>query len=252
MQSREHGFFSSFIALTNREIAVNKVDPCFIKFQARHADARLIEEASELYTRFVLKPQLPLITGDDYYCAIDMLTNTYYLCMEDVVMIDIDEYDGVTKDVASLLPSCLCQVRQVMSTWGDSDDAAEFRPRWQDKTCACDVKARYRIYRSRSGYHCFLMNSRLNHASLVAMQLQCEARCDYLYSCFCYIRGFCVRLNRKPGEKECKYSLVGDVVEGKIIPACDAECDARCVNLVNLHLELCEVFKDTEIPPLRK
>ena len=40
----------------------------------------------------ILKPQQLLHDDDDYYIATDMVTNTYYVCYRNLLMVDIDFY----------------------------------------------------------------------------------------------------------------------------------------------------------------
>jgi len=143
----------------------------------------------------LLKPQRLLIDKDDYYIAIDLLTNTYYICYRDVMMIDVDRYKN--KDIGV---DTLDEIKYKLANY------PEFF---------------FRIFSSRNGYHIFVINKSLDYKSEESIKLMYDLNCDFYYIVYSYLRGWSVRFNKKKGEENIDnlYLWIGDVVKGIFFPS---------------------------------
>lgn len=215
----------------------------FTKFVIENEDPTVsVKMLSYVMAHSMLKPQRLLVDDNDYYVAVDLFTNTYYMCYRDVMMIDIDRY----KTNGELPVDTLEDIKIKLSK---------------------HPKLFFRIYSSRNGYHIFVINKSMNYKSDESIRLMSELGCDFYYIVYSYLRGWSVRLNKKKGEEniDTLYTWVGDVVRGHFFSLdlsdiksnIDVEKslnnldltsimpDARLEQLVQLHITLVDVFKDT-------
>jgi len=218
-------------------------DRGFSQFIIKNEDpVNSVRMMSYVMSHSVLKPQQVLIDNDDYYIAIDLFTNTYYICYRDLIMIDIDRYKSdKTADTLEDIKQRLSKHPELFS----------------------------RIYASRNGYHIFILNKAMDYKSNDSIRLMSELCCDFYYMVYSYIRGWCVRLNKKKGEEnnDILYTWVGDVVCGIFIspdimnkpidpntnPLINVDTvyleqilpDKRLEILTDLHITLVDVFKNT-------
>jgi len=199
-----------------RKIVVKKIGPCFDL-------VRLLEKS--LLSK-MLKPQELIIDHDDFYIAIDMFTNTYYICYKNLLMIDIDYYKkdtGENKTEDQLLQDIIeyCKLNNTI----------------------------FRIYRSRNGIHAFLVSKKMDRKSEESINMMLDLGCDFYYTIYSYIRGWSVRVNKKRSDKsDILYELIGDFDKEGLI---DNEVRRNGINdelikLLNVHLICCDNFKDVE------
>lgn len=263
-------FYSSFIELTNStdsldvEVTEKMSDTGFRNhIQSMTLDYRLVRELAPYIKRVVIKPQRLLVDMEKCYVAIDLLTNTYYACFKELIMIDIDSYrDTPNLPIEKMLPHCLCQIESTMTITSSTPEKRTAR--WTRFNCGRDAQERdkctlrYRIFKSGGGFHAFVISHRLSFRDPMAVQLMCESMGDYFYILFSYLRGCCVRLNRKRSDVGDIYSYYGDVVRGSlhdrrfVSPSHVEDLDSleeleELEDLVDLHIELANrVFKDAE------
>ena len=101
-------------------------------------------------------------------------------------------------------------------------------------------KLRFMLYKSRNGVHGFLVSQQSNYKDDKTIDLQLELGSDFYYVIYSYIRGWSVRLNKKVADtSDILYKYICDVGDGKP--------DPHLLKLVNLHLSLVDVFKDTGV-----
>jgi hypothetical protein len=236
------------------------------QIQSHHTDSRLVREVAPYVKPMLKKPQELLADKENYYVAIDLMTNTYYVCFRDLLMIDIDFYKGHQGDekIEDYLPHCTCQIQQIVDDYRPPEDEEISTPRqtlWRDKKClgrpSCTL--RYTIFKTRNGYHAFVVSHRFDSKSDLALQLMIEAGTDYFYVIFSFLRGWCVRLNRKPGESISEsglYEYHCDVARGQVyqphmiedenVTVIEDNCPYPALpelsQMVVLHLNLCDVF----------
>lgn len=160
----------------------------------------------------IRKPQRLLHDDEDYYIAIDNMTDTYYVCYRQLLMIDIDFY----KDIST--PESIIQV-------------------FTDY-CAKHPGLKFKLYKSRNGIHGFLVSQFSDYKDENILALQLDLQSDFYYVVYSYLRGWSVRLNKKATDtKDELYEFLCDVGDGV--------ANEHLLKLVNLHLELVNVFKDT-------
>ena len=262
-------FYQTFINFLNEKfktedtISTTFKDPTFrSSLVSKNLDARTIVEIAPYLAPLVRKPQELAVDLDDLYVAEDCCTMTHYMCSS-VPMIDFDAYrtkDGNEIRIEDILPHCRCQINGVIEQWGlaENSNIEESRNcKWKSFECSKkdrDCVYRYRIYKSRGGYHAFLISHKLDNRSNEALQLMIEAQTDYFYIVFTYLRGWCVRLNKKkvedPNPNVPIYSYVGDVICGELVKRENKKVAVvkEYANILDFHMELCEMAKD--FPPV--
>ena len=155
----------------------------------------------------MLRPQRLIMDHDDFYIACDMMTNTYYICYRYLMMIDIDMFKLDTPDVDIL------------------------------KIFENDKSHQWMIYKSRSGYHAFLISERVPYGTRLSVETMLKYPCDFYYVIYSYLRGYSVRLNPKKDEKGDVYEYLGTY--GNV-----ESCDTHLTNLVNFHIDMSKVFNN--------
>lgn len=126
----------------------------------------------------VKRPQHLIKTRKDYYIARDTLTNTVYICFQNLLTIDID------RDI------------------GDDNIIEQFSR----------IPETFRIYRSKRGYHVYCTSRTFQYRSKESVDFMLNNNSDSYYCVYSYIRGYCTRLNNKfenCGEKI--YEYIGKV-----------------------------------------
>jgi hypothetical protein len=58
-------------------------------------------------------------------------------------------------------------------------------------------KESFRIYKSINGYHVFCTSKKFKYRDVNSVQFMLDNMCDKYYCLYSYLRGFCVRLNKK-------------------------------------------------------
>jgi len=180
----------------------------------------------------ILRTQKLCIADDDYYVAIDPMTNTAYICYERVMMIDFDFYK-------SDLTNSDSESEQDIKSDSDPEQASIDAIKSKiTKYCQDKPNLRFRLYRSQGGIHAFLISQPAHYQDLNYIQIGIDLGCDFYYMIFVYLRGWSVRVNRKIKELNDKplYSLITDIGKGKI--------NSHQEKLVNLHINLEPVFNN--------
>lgn len=215
-----YNFYQSFLNLYNiTEYDESLKDPRFRKYLITNLGRNF--ETVKLFgpalQNSILKPQRLIYDDDDYYIAIDMLSNTYYICYKNLLMIDIDFYkDNNVSDIDTILEPI-------------------------ERYCDLHPTVRFRIYKSRNGIHAFLISSASNNKSEDSINIMLELNSDFYYTIYSYLRGWSVRLNRKLKEVDMDtvlYTYIKDIGAGEI--------DENMEKLCNLHINLLDVFKDVK------
>lgn len=93
----------------------------------------------------VLKPQRLLIDNIDYYVAVDMFTNTYYICYNNILMMDIDDKNITLENLIEL--------------------------------CENHKELLFRIYSTTNGYHIFISNKLYDNKSEEAIDMMIKYNC---------------------------------------------------------------------------
>ena len=210
------GFYDTYLKILNSkvnceaklsvpELAESGFRKMLTETQAKNYE--LVTLLAQSLKNCLNKPQRLIHDDEDYYIACDMHTNTYYVCYKSLMMIDIDYYKNNNID----------NIRS---------------------ECIRDNSKLFRIYKSRNGIHAFLISHSSTYTDPNAINLMLDLDCDFYYTVYSYLRGWSVRLNRKETDVSDElYNFIEDIGTGKP--------DERLEKLVNLHINLVPVFKDT-------
>ncbi len=207
-------FYQSFIDnVTNNE---EQIEPIYLEkyfdnylFETKGISFDTIKEASYKYLINLRKPQRCISSHNNYYIAVDMLTNIYYLCMKDIMMIDIDFYKN--------------------NHFKDQMDVIEFCNKIHT-----EKSLNFSIFKSNNGIHIFITNKLFNYKDKESIDLMIEMKCDIKYIIFAYIRGWCVRINPKKNDTYKNYIHIKDI----------GEANKENKYLIDLHLKLYDNFSN--------
>ena len=135
---------------------------------------------------------------DDYYIARDIQDDIVYMCFKNLMIIDIDTLENSESEIIEYFTN---------------------------------LPGSYEIYKSNRGYHVFCTSQPVDYRADSTLQFLLDHKCDFYYIIYSYIRGFCVRLNKKPHEI-CKvpYTFVGAIRQELASP--------RLLYLVNKHFQI--------------
>lgn len=199
-------------------------DPDFRKFLIERVGPtpEIVATLAPALQRRIIKPQHLLYDDPDYYIAIDQLTNTYYVCFRSLLMVDLDFYKDPTYDAGTPMETKAQPVLDRLTAY-----------------CATHPDVKFKIYASQNGLHAFLVSRPMEYRSLESRQLMIDLGCDFFYIVYVYLRGWSVRLNRKKRETSSDqpiYRYLTDIGTGPT--------DEYLAKLVQLHLNLTQVFKD--------
>lgn len=184
--------------------------PAFRRYLiAKYSDTRavpLIKLLANGLIKTIQKPQRCLVEHKDYYIAVDMYTNTKYMCYRNLAMIDIDLYK--------------------MPVIGEQ----ELFNYWQKITVEYSIVLK--VFRSTGGLHLFLVDRKRNYRAKETLELMLQFKADFNYIIYCYLRGWSVRLSHKESEDKTKprYTRLGYIGDTGLI---DRYLDDIC----ELHLE---------------
>lgn len=163
----------------------------------------------------VIKPQRLILDTPIFYVACDMMTNTYYICYKNLLMVDLD----------------------IKSEIITPEERSKTLFNFKEKVSSDEV---WIIYKSRKGYHAFLVSKPIEYNSDEATILLLKCESDFYYIVYSYLRGYSVRLNKKKDEEGGLYSLIETVGNPKY-------ADEQLLKLVNIHIEMCDTFANSGI-----
>jgi hypothetical protein len=97
----------------------------------------------------------------------------------------------------------------------------------------------FKIYKTNKGYHAFCISKLFEYRNKDTLEFMLKFKdlgLDMDYIRFCYIRGFCVRLNKKFNQTEENYKLY-KVTKPELI-------DKKLEELVDIHFLKCKKYKN--------
>lgn len=150
----------------------------------------------------IKREQFLIETTPDYYISRDSKTNTVYMCFKELLMLD---FDNTSLEQLSVLES---------------------------------LPLAFKIYRTTKGYHAFCISKKFEYRNKDTVEFMLkfkEIGVDIDYIRFCYLRGFCVRLNKKFEQSGENYTLF-KVTKPELI-------DLELEKLVDLHFKKCKKYK---------
>lgn len=151
----------------------------------------------------IKREQFLIETTPDYYISRDGKTNTVYMCFKNVLMLDFDNTTESQLEILNKLP---------MS---------------------------FKIYSTTKGFHAFCISKKFQYRNIGTVEFMLQFKdsgVDIDYIRFCYLRGFCVRLNNKFEQKGENYKLY-KVINPELI-------NPELEKLVDLHFSKCELYKN--------
>lgn len=149
----------------------------------------------------IKREQFLIETTPDYYISRDSKTNTVYMCFKNILMLD---FDNTTEEQLEILES---------------------------------LPLAFKIYRTSKGYHAFCISKKFDYRSKETVEFMLKFKnfgVDIDYIRFCYLRGFCVRLNKKFEQKGENYTL-HKVTKSELI-------NQELEKLVDLHFKKCKDY----------
>lgn len=161
-------FFRSFI-LENFKNKYNNLD--------NNSNDDKINDINIIYNfliPYLNKPQRLLIDHNEYYVAIDMLTNTKYICFKDLCILDFD----INKN-----------------NYHTKEDILNYI----NNNSILKNIAYYRIETER-GYHLYLVDKPRLYSKIETFNFINQFNCDDYYKFYCFIRGFSIRLSFKTND----------------------------------------------------
>ena len=164
-----------------------------------------IQKISPFLINKIKKEQQLIETNDDYYIARDITDNTIYICYKNLLMIDIDNEIDIQK-----------YLHNNESTKNMSFD----------------------IYKTKNGYHVFCISHQFNYKTQKAIEFMINNLSDFYYTCFTFIRGWCVRLNKKFTETDDKIYKHVCIIDNNNI-------DKKLLELSQLHFKLINKYTHT-------
>lgn len=192
----------------------------------------------------IIKPQRLIQDEPDFYIAIDLMTNTYYICYRTLLMLDIDFYKLKIGPLASLNNGVGDKAPHTGGGFlphGENNRSKGERKREilddLEKYTVTHPDILFRTFESRNGIHAFIVSKPCDYQNDETSQLSIDLNSDFYYTIYASIRGWSVRLNRKKSDQWPLYSFIKDI--GTASP------DPHLEKLIVLHLKLCDCFKNT-------
>lgn len=207
-------FHKTFLSIMRGEDSLDKIynkltrnGVSTMNFDILPKNADTVITSAPFLLQSIKREQELIETNKDYYVARDILTNTYYICYNNVLMLDVDTTSNID-DVLTKL---------------------------EQETDKC-----FSIYKSHNGYHIFCLSHRFEYRDKSTCEFMLKYDCDFYYTVYTYIRGFSVRLNKKftENENEQLYEFVGYVGNKDNI-------DVKLKRLVQKHIDLSIKYKQT-------
>lgn len=147
----------------------------------------------------------------DYYIGFDTYNFCYFLCYDNVLMVDLDNNKlGDVEFYEQKLKSRILEL------------------------CAEDHNMLFKIYKTINGYHIFAVHKKYDRNSEEFVDLMLKLKCDIYYIVFSQLRGCSVRLNMKQKDTFPIYTFKEYIGQG--LP------DKHVLFLVDLHIELLPFF----------
>lgn len=166
-------------------------------------DLESIIHTMPYFLQGIKREQFLIETTPDYYISRDSKTNTVYMCFKEILMLDFDNTTETQLEILDKLP---------MS---------------------------FKIYSTTKGFHAFCISKKFQYRNVDTIEFMLQFKdfgVDIDYIRFCYLRGFCVRLNKKFEQKSENYKLY-KITNKNLI-------NSELEKLVDLHFSNCELYKN--------
>ena len=180
-------FYESFINLSNKYGTIkldNKYKNNYFKnfllkeflFKIDDSDSQeKIEELLNIFSIYlsylIIKPQRLLLDHDNYYIAIDIRTNTKYICYNNFCILDFDINKNNFKSKEEI--EIYIRENEILS------------------------EIPYFKVETHNGFHIYLLDKQRYYNDINTYLFIKQFNSDEFYKLYCYIRGFSIRLNKK-------------------------------------------------------
>ena len=164
---------------------------------------------------------------EDLVVAMNLMNNVWSLCVRDILMIDFDVKEGITRD-----------------------DAINRITRYTNRIHDEGRDLLFEMFDTDRGVHAFLVSERMSHTDPEAVQIMIDLDNDPNYIGFSRVRGFCMRLNAKI-DPEADIDTLRDHMEKEFISKRFVDQryigygspDSDIEKVLDLHSSLIEWFK---------
>lgn len=164
---------------------------------------------------------------EDLIVSMNFLNNVWSLCVRDVLMIDFDLKEGVTRD-----------------------DAIQIITNYTDTMHKKGHDLLFEMFDTDRGVHAFLVSEPMSHKDPVAIKMMVDLHNDPYYIGFSKVRGFCMRLNAKINMKV-GFDTLQEMIDNEFISKRFIDNpyigygtpDAYVQNVISLHTSLINWFK---------
>lgn len=158
-----------------------------------------------IYLKYYLKkPQQLIEDNDEYYIALDMVTNTKYICFKSFCVIDFD----VNKN-----------------NFENKDDIINYINQLDILKNIC-----YYIVETFNGYHLYLLDEERQYDDFQSFKFIMKFNSDIYYKFYCYLRGYSIRLNLKNNHDYVIKNI-------KLINKSKNKINNKLFNLFKMHLK---------------
>ena len=117
----------------------------------------------------IVREQTVIKDTETFYVARDSSSNMLYICFKDMMMLDID-HDPETA------------IKKV------------------EEYCQNNPDYLFHVYSSRNGLHIFCVSHLKDYQNVETIKFMLDMGCDFYYTLYASVRGWCVRLNKKLDE----------------------------------------------------
>ena len=177
----------------------------------------LIKFLSLYLTRTMRTAFRCLYDEKDFFVGVDMNVNMYCVYYRDIMVLDIDDdQEEIEK---------LDWKQKIFRQQKFLNRCREMSRKYNDT---------YAIYKSKKGYHVFVVNRRFDKSDKKTMDYMIDFGSDTNYLVFTYLVGWVVRLNKKTPDDD-MYTYIGIV--GKNV-------DSEILETVKLHFDCSDIYKN--------
>lgn len=170
---------------------------------------------------------------DHLVIGFDIYTNIFSLCNKEILMIDFDYKEGITRKDIIARVSNFC-----------------------DKMLKEGEEMLFAMYDTDRGVHAFLVNKYIHFASSEALKIMVDMCSDEMYIGYAEVRGFCVRLNPKTiniPENQLSKTIKNEFISKKFNDDFFigyGNPDENIINVLDFHIACIKYFKDLYIKNL--
>lgn len=130
-----------------------------------------------------------------------------YIKFYRMMMVDIDTPSGGLGGN----PHCI----DIDNPSGLEGGSATISTKLEELERTCGFPMRFRLYKTRNGYHVFVVSHMISHRSPASLKIASFMGCDEWYIVYFRYHGYCVRLSPKIGEETIEHTFIGEYGSGE-------------------------------------